>query len=86
MHQSFMESELKQKLQIILKQLQTGDEQGAEKNFKLLHIVDTPAHLSLPHAQRHLIWDLYEYLVVGDHTYISKQELLSEFEDIIGAV
>lgn len=44
------------------------------------NIIDTPLHLSLPKPTRHLLWDLYEYLLHDDTNYTGKEEILKEFD------
>jgi len=58
----------------------------AEKVFSLLAIVDTPDHLAQPTSVRHLIWDLYEFLVVSNEHYMSREEILQSYADIVGSL
>lgn len=55
----------------------------AKKLFSAMHITDTSTHLSLPKSTRILIWDLYEYLVIGDTTDVTdKQSIMEKFEHL----
>ncbi len=62
--------------------LREGDLQKAEILFSELHIVDTKEHLALPEPLRHLIWNLYEYLVMKNTNYTDKKEIMEEFEKV----
>ncbi len=57
------------------------NKEGVAKSYLLgMHIVDTPNHLALPKTERHLFWDLYEYLVLGNVAYADKERLILDLE------
>lgn len=70
------------RLQQIYTQLKGNNLLQAKTIFLELKIVDTPAHLSMPKKLRHLIWCLYEYLVLENESYINLEDVLSEFESV----
>lgn len=58
-------------------------ETEAKKLLLSLNLVDTPQHLKLPDLERHLIWDLYEYLVADNFIKLEKDEIINKFEKLI---
>ena len=56
----------------------------AEEVFGALKIVDTAEHLRLPKNIRYLIWDLYEYLIVGDENNATdKKKVIDDLRDLL---
>ncbi len=77
------DTQLLEQLYIIYSLLSDGNHKQAEQVFKALQIVDSPEHLSLPKNTRHLIWNLHEYLVLGEETNATdKQQIITEFQDL----
>ena len=55
----------------------------AEVLFSSLKIVDSQAHLNFPKPLRHIIWDLHEFLVVGDINQVTdRDQILSNLREI----
>jgi hypothetical protein len=71
------------KLREIHKYFLEGDYVLAEVIFTQMCIVDTPLHLSLPSDLRHLIWNLYEFLIIGDKKNVTdRQAVLDGFDKL----
>jgi hypothetical protein len=75
-------NELIEQLHIIYKLIEDDKICEAESFFTGIKIVDTKKHLSLPKNLRHLIWDLYEFLVLNNTYYTDRKEILSRFESL----
>lgn len=55
----------------------------AEEVLIAMQIVDTKDHLILPVRVRHLIWNLYEYLVLGDENNATdRNQLMTELKEL----
>lgn len=77
------DTQILEQLHIIYILLTQDNNKKAEQVFMALKIVDTAEHLALPESTRHLVWDLYEYLVLDDkNNATDKQQILQEFREL----
>ena len=78
-----LQSNIINKLLPIINLIRAGNLSNAKLEFQRLHLVDTEEHLSQSKEIRHLIWDIYEYLVLGNTKYSSLNEIMNIFENLV---
>lgn len=72
------------KLTAILEFLKLRDLSSAKILFDdLLPIVDSELHLNMPSKWRHLIWDLYELLIIENADYTNIDDIVVNYQDLI---
>lgn len=77
------QNELILRLNNIYTQIKKNDTACAVEAFQSMSIVDTEFHLNLNYELRHLIWDLYEYLIAQNVAYIDRNQILAELTKIL---